>query len=216
MRDFFKHNKHVYLALYLPIYLAAFFLVESVVTTHYTPIYWPAVDDAVPFDYNWILIYLLWAPLMAATGVYLMLRDPDAFRRYMYRIMIGFTVSTIIFFAFPNGQDLRPLDFQGEGIFAHWVRLTYIVDTNTNVMPSVHVIGAVFMAQCYFDSPKLKKHRWLPPLAAIVAALICYATLAVKQHSALDVVAGLALCVPVWFIVDVYIAKKMRARASQG
>ena len=51
MKQYLKKNSHLLLILYLAVYFPAFFWVESYITpdTPYTSIYWPLVDDWIPF-----------------------------------------------------------------------------------------------------------------------------------------------------------------------
>ena len=52
-------NRHWLWALYLPVYLAAFFWIESYITpqSDYWVSYWPLVDDAIPFCPPFVLAY---------------------------------------------------------------------------------------------------------------------------------------------------------------
>lgn len=113
MKQYLKKNSHLLLILYLAVYFPAFFWVESYITpdTPYTSIYWPLVDDWIPFCEWFILPYYLWALMLVAVGLHLLFADVPAFRRYMYRIMVGFSLSILFFVLFPNGQDLRPASF---------------------------------------------------------------------------------------------------------
>ena len=89
------------------------------------------------------------------------------------------------------------------------VRAIYAADTNTNVIPSVHVIGAIFAAFGLCSTKKLK-HRWLKPAVIVLAALISIATCFVKQHSILDVFAGIALSAIIYPIVYIFIKNRMK------
>jgi membrane-associated phospholipid phosphatase len=71
-------------------------------------------------------------------------------------------------------------------------------DTNTNVFPSMHVIGAIGAVIGAFDSGIFKKWRWV---ILVFALLICASTVFVKQHAVLDTVGALALAIPIFFAV---------------
>ena len=72
----------------------------------------------------------------------------------------------------------------------------YSVDTNTNVLPSVHVLGTMAAISAVFCSelPLLQK-PWLRALLVVLALLINASTVFIKQHSLLDLLAGLLLSV---------------------
>ena len=66
----------------------------------------------------------------------------EGFRRYMWSDHAHVSVHRTLFCALiPNGQDLRPAVMPRDNIFCDLVAYTYSLDTNTNVFPSVHVLG---------------------------------------------------------------------------
>jgi len=121
--------------------------------------------------------------------------------------MIGFNLCLMVYFTFPNGQNLRPASFEHPNIFTNLVQALYLHDTNTNVMPSMHVIGASAVVFAVFDSKKLRK-RWSCITAVVVMVIIDLSTVFIKQHSILDVWAGLAVSAVIYFCVYKVIKKK--------
>ena len=106
--------------------------------------------------------------------------------------------SLLFCLVFPNGQDLRPAVFPRENVFTMLVARIYASDTNTNVLPSMHVIGSV--AACIGAWYSRALRRWFP-LVLVVAVLIILSTVFVKQHSILDIFAGLLVCLPLWWLI---------------
>jgi membrane-associated phospholipid phosphatase len=185
--------------MYFPFYFIAFALAEKYITSGYWVSYLP-LDDNIPFVGEFVLAYLLWFPAVWGMGILLLFIDPAAFRRYIWSIMIGYTISLAVYFIFPNGQDLRPDSFDRSSIFTRMVQSFYLHDTNTNVLPSMHVIGASAVAFAFFDSPRLNK-PWLRITAVVAAVLIDASTVLIKQHSILDVWAGLAVSLVIYLVV---------------
>ncbi len=206
LRDY----KHVFLILYVPVYLISFFLIEMLVPSdgNYWVSYCP-LDDFIPFDEYFIIPYCLWYPFLILTGIYLLIKDVPEFKRYMYCIMIGFSFCLVFYLLFPNGQDLRPQTFARENIFASTVKAIYAADTNTNVIPSMHVIGAVFAAVSICRTKSLKQ-KWIKAAAVILAVMISLSTCFIKQHSILDVFAGIAVTLFVYAIFRIFIKMKLR------
>ncbi len=198
-RTSMKTHAHVLLVLYAPLYLIAFFLLERHVVTDYWVSYTP-FDDKIPFLEGFVVFYGLWYPLLVGTGLYLLLRDVPAFRRYMYFIIIGFSLSLAICLVFPNGQDLRPVTFARDNVFTRIVQALYRSDTNTNVLPSMHVVGCVAAVLAAFDTAPAHK-AWIRAGVVAAGVLICASTVFIKQHSILDFYAGAAVSVPIWFVV---------------
>lgn len=205
LRDY----KHVFLILYVPIYLISFFLVELLVPSDVD--YWVSycpLDDLIPFNEYFIIPYYMWYPFLFMVGIYLMIKDVLEFKRYMYCIIIGFTFCLVFYLLFPNGQDLRPETFERDNIFVTMVKAIYAADTNTNVIPSMHVIGALFAA-ISICTTKMLKEKWVKPSAVILAVLISFSTCFVKQHSILDVFAGIAVVVVVYTIISIFMKEKL-------
>jgi hypothetical protein len=144
--------KHAVWLLYFPFYFIAFSLAEKYITSGYWISYLP-LDDSIPFVGEFVLAYLLWFPAVWGMGILLLFIDPAAFRRYIWSIMIGYTISLAVYFIFPNGQDLRPGSFDHSNILIRMVQSFYQHDTNTNVLPSMHVIGASAVMFNRYDRP---------------------------------------------------------------
>jgi membrane-associated phospholipid phosphatase len=204
--------KHALWLLYLPVYFTAFSLAENYITTDYWVSYTP-LDDKIPFIEQFVIAYAVWFPAIWGTGLYLLFRDPDPFRRYVWSLIIGYSFSLAVYFIFPNGQNLRPASFEHTNIFTDAVRAFYTSDTNTNVLPSMHVIGASAVVFAVFDSKKLRR-PWLCVTSVIVTVMIDLSTVFIKQHSILDVWAGLAVSAAVYIIVYGVIRKRQSKKAN--
>ncbi len=199
LRSYLKHNPHLWYLLFLPAFLICFFSLEAYIGPDraYWSVYSP-LDDAIPFLEFFVLPYYLWYPLLVSTGLMLLLWDVPNFKKYMRFLIIGFGAALLFCLLVPNGQDLRPESFERDNIFTRLVAMMYRMDTNTNVFPSMHVIGSVAAAVAVWKSQRLRPLR-LPWL--ILAVAISLATVFIKQHSIVDVFGGLAFCLPIyWWI----------------
>lgn len=179
-------------ALWLPLYLLLFLALERMPTGRYWATQLP-VDARIPFCEWFVIPYCLWYPFLVITGLYLLRRDRAAFRRYMFFLGSTFLLSELIWFLLPNGQDLRPAVLPRENPLTALIAGLYRVDTNTNVFPSVHVLGSVGAALAVWDCCALSEKKLLRAGAAALAAVICLSTVLIKQHAVLDVVGGLLL-----------------------
>ena len=197
----------------MPCYLAVFFTVEHFITDNYWATQLP-IDDAIPFCKYFIVIYNIWAPLLVVLGLYLIHTDPEGFRRYIWSLIFTYGVSTLFCVLVPNGQDLRPAVVEGNDFFAWLVRTTYAADTNTNVFPSVHVVGVLSALFAVYRTPGLKKWGWRVGATVLGAAIIA-ATLLVKQHAFIDALAGLAVGALGYVVVYVLIGTRRDRRAQE-
>ena len=191
IKQFFKTHPHAWWGFYLPVYLAAFFIIEHFITDNY----WATqtvLDRYVPFCEWFIFPYVSWSPLLVVLGVYLILKDGEGFRRYMWYIMVTFTTAVVFCILIPNGQDLRPAVMPRDNIFCDLVAYTYSLDTNTNVFPSVHVVGVIDAWFAIWHTRGLKKRAWRWS-TAVYGVLVIASTMFIKQHAVIDVLAGLAV-----------------------
>ena len=192
--------------LYIPIHLIWYFALEQTVTADYHTIRC-AWDNLIPFCEWFIFPYFSWFLYMVVTGLYFLFNDDEAFEHYMLSLVFGFFISTFICSVFPNGQDLRPIGYDNN-FAAQVVKLTQDFDTNTNVFPSMHVVGALGAAVAIARSKKLKSVVWLQIMNWVLCVAIIMATVFLKQHSVLDIVAGMVVCTLVfWFVYTGYAGK---------
>ncbi len=188
--------KHLLLLLFWPIYGIIFTTIERVINPgiagEFTVISC-AWDDLVPFN-EWFLIpYLFWFVFIIGMLFYTLLWDIKSFRRFMYFIMLTYLTTCIIYIVFPNGQELRPPQFERDNILTRFMTWFYTFDTNTNVCPSLHVIGSVAVLYASWSSKHFSTPLWRCAYTA-VTVLICASTVFLKQHSLLDIPPALVLC----------------------
>lgn len=180
------------------VFVTAFFIIEKEAPTEG---YWVTdlpIDDKIPFIPQFIVFYVLWYPLFVAVGVPLMIFDGNAFKRYMYFTMAALTLSLVFCVIVPNGQDLRPADMEVSGFSTWLLSKIWSADTNTNVFPSMHILGCIGAVAGAFDSGIFKKWRWV---IVVFAVLISASTVFVKQHAVIDTVGAALFAVPIFFAV---------------
>ena len=194
-KTFFKNNKHLLLLLLLPVYFIYFFFAEKLVPSdgEYFVVYSP-LDDKIPFVESFVIFYYVWYAMLALAGIYPLLKgDKGAFVRYILIIYITFFGSVTFGLLFPNGQNLRPdLTALGrENVFIRLIAGLYEADTCTNVLPSMHVMGSFACVFAVMDAKGFPK--WGVVVMAILAVGVSASTVLIKQHSIVDVYAGLAV-----------------------
>lgn len=206
IKTWIRENPHVWWALVLPVYLTLFFIIEHFIKDNY----WAtqtSIDYHIPFIPQFIVIYDSWSFLLFALGIYLIVKDPEGFRRYMWTILLTFFTATAFCALVPNGQDLRPAVMEQHNFFTWMVQYTYSLDTNTNVFPSVHVLGVLAALFAIWHTLGMKKWTWRVS-SLIYGILIIASTLFVKQHAFIDVLAGLFLGAIGYVVVYVIIGRR--------
>lgn len=194
-----KEYKHLWWLLFWPIYWLRYPIIENLnPATNYHPIYCK-VDDMIPF-LEWFLIpYALWLVFKLAMCAYTLLYDIDSFKRYMKFLAVSMSISSVIFLIYPSCQNLRPAEFPRDNLLTQLVQLLYQTDTNTNVFPSEHAIGAIAVLIAAVHTKSLRSPGKIAVIACLTV-LICVSTVFLKQHSILDVVAALPVCAAAYLI----------------
>lgn len=185
--------RHLWYLLYWPVFGLAFFALERVwLRAEYHPVHC-ALDDLIPFCELFLIPYLLWFVFLTGMVVYALFFDVEAFRSLMKFVVVSYTAALVIYLLFPNCQELRPMVFDRDNLFTRFLAEFYLFDTNTNVCPSLHVIGSVAVAFSAWHSKRLSTPGWRLAFA-VTAALISVSTVFLKQHSAWDLLVALLVC----------------------
>ena len=196
--------RHVLLLLYWPLYLLAFLYIERFAGGIYTPVHC-FLDDAIPWCEIFIVPYFLWFPYLAGMLLWCLLRDVDCFRRLMLYLIVTFTAAVVIYRLFPTCQELRPDPIPRDNVFARMTAFLYWLDTPTDVFPSEHVIGSAGVVFAAWSGEELRKYRgWILALGI----LICASTVFVKQHSVLDHLASVPVCLAGWLLCFIKRSKR--------
>ncbi|MDO4438973.1 MAG: phosphatase PAP2 family protein [Eubacteriales bacterium] len=182
------------------VYLVWFFILEQKVTDNYHIIH-VGLDDYIPFVEYFIVPYLLWFVYVFAVWAFLLFKDREMFKKLSIFLFSGMFFSLFVCTIYPNGTDFRPVIDPEKNIFAFLVYKLYGIDTPTNVLPSIHVFNsiavhiAILKSKCFEKKPVIK---WG---SLVLCISICLATVFLKQHSSVDVIAAGFLAYVVYGIV---------------
>ena len=209
--------KHLFLLLYWPVYGLMFWLMERGLSLTYHPVV-SDFDSKIPFCEYFVFPYYFWFVFLAGIHIYTLLFDVPAFKKLMYFIIITYTVTTVIYLVYPTCQELRPTEFERDNFCVWVVKALYAFDTNTNVCPSLHVIGSFAVLFTTWHIKRFKTPIWQLALWIITIA-ISISTVFLKQHSVIDIYAALAVCAvsyPFAYILPDRIAQKRSGKAASA
>lgn len=203
--------RHLKLLLYWPVFGLFFLTVERLwIRETYYPISCP-LDNLIPFCEFFLIPYLFWFVFLVGIHIYTLLYDLESFQRLMKFITLTYSAAMVIYILFPNCQELRPVVFERDNIFTRFLEGFYQFDTNTNVCPSIHVIGSAAVALCAWHSRHFSIPEWRITFT-VIAVLISLSTVFLKQHSVLDVLAALPICAIAYLLVYRPRGKKTQIR----
>lgn len=207
---------HVFLVLFWPVFEIAFASVEVLRPLDACHPVWCPLDDLIPFNEWFLFPYLFWFVFLAGMNVYLFFCDPNAFRRFMYFTILTYTATMVFYMIYPTCQNLRPETFPRNNLLTRFIAHFYAFDTNTNVCPSLHVIGAFAAVFGAWDTPRFQSPLWKTAYF-VMALLISISTMFMKQHSALDVISAFGVCAVGYlavYILPSCLKKRQEARTA--
>ncbi len=189
LKVFFYNYRHGWILSYFVIYLMWFTYLEQTVTRRFHVVHM-AVDDLIPFVEIFIVPYLLWFGYVALAIAYFFFKNAPDFYKLCIFLIVGMTIFLIASTVYPNGHYLRPRVFERNNIFITLVKGLYMVDTPTNLFPSIHVYNSIGVHLAVMHSEQLKDKRWLRRGSFVLMSSIVASTMFLKQHSVFDVITG--------------------------
>jgi len=181
--------------------LIALFGIENIFVVGKYDMYSP-IDDFIPFIPVFVVPYFMWYLFIIAVGVYFLLKSKEDLRKTFLSINISMVLTLIIYLLFPSYQSLRPLSYGGD-IFSQWVKFLQAGDSSSCVCPSLHVSVCITLFLGVASCVPLKRKAGMKILAFILTVFICSSTVLIKQHSIVDVEAGVLMSVLVYIYVYV-------------
>ena len=205
--------RHLWLAMFWVAFGLGFYALERLIPRDYYHPQWRPLDDLIPFNELFIIPYMFWFLFLLGAHVFTGLKEPAAFKRLMYFVMITYGTALIVFAVYPTCQELRPAQFERDNFLTRLMAWFYTFDTNTNVNPSLHVCGSFAAAAAFTDVKKFSGLGWKIVNYGI-AVLISLSTVFVKQHSVIDMFWGLVLSCAAYLLVYCVDWTKVRSRIS--
>ncbi|MBQ2960249.1 MAG: phosphatase PAP2 family protein [Oscillospiraceae bacterium] len=180
-------------------YFTLYFLTENLIPIEKCRPVHCAVDDLIPFCEYFVIPYVLWYGLIVFSLGYFLLYNIDAFKKLQTYIIITQIVAMIIYIAFPNRQDLRPEFFPRDNFCTDIIALLYAFDTSTGVCPSLHCAYSIGIASVWLKEKD--ENVWLRAFIALFCLIICISTMFIKQHSFVDFIAAIPVCILAEYLV---------------
>ncbi|MDO4490115.1 MAG: phosphatase PAP2 family protein [Lachnospiraceae bacterium] len=186
--------------MYLILYMICFCLLEQRdVPVHLITC---KLDQMIPFCEWFIIPYYLWFLYIAVFLFWFAFgpSDLEEFRRYSLYLCTGMTIFLFVSWIWPNGLAIRPTAFPRDNMLTSLVKGLYKTDTPTNVFPSIHVFNSLATTMAVWESRYFRKKTAARWSSLILTVLIVLSTLFLKQHSVVDMTAGLLLGWLLWYV----------------
>ena len=197
---------HLKLLLGWVVYFTLYVLTESLIPPERCHVVHCALDDRIPFREEFVIFYVGWYFLILFSLGYFLLYSVDSFRKLQTYFILIQLVAMAVYLLWPSRQELRPQVFPRENLLTAVVGLLYRIDTPTGVCPSVHVAGSVAIASVWLRERRAKP--WQKAAIGCFCLLVCLSVSFLKQHSVVDILAAIPLClIAEWFV---FLRKKKR------
>ena len=194
-----KQYSHVKLLGGWIFYFSMYFITENLIPAERCHPIHCALDDLIPFNEFFVIFYVFWYLLVFGFLLWYLLYGVEQFKQLQTYIIVTQVVAMTVYVLWPSRQDLRPEVFARDNALTQLIAFIYSFDTSTGVCPSLHVTYSIGILSVFWKDRKSPPFaRWL--LLAVVL-MICAAVCFVKQHSVLDVVAALPVCLLAEWIV---------------
>ena len=184
--------RHILLLLGWVFYFTMYFVTENLIPPERCHPMHCVLDDLIPFNEFFVFFYVGWYLLVFGSLLYYFLYDADKFSKLQTYIIVTQVVAMTAYVLWPSRQDLRPAVFPRENVLTAIIAFIYSFDTSTGVCPSLHVAYSIGILSAGLKDRALP--LWSKVLLTFVVIMICLAVCFVKQHSALDVLAALPVC----------------------
>ena len=173
-------------------YFAMYFITENLIPVERCHEIHCALDDMIPFHEGFLIFYAGWYLYVVAALAYPFFYNVEGFKKLQVFIMITQAVAMLCYIVYPSIQNLRPEQFPRENFFTWVLGIIYAFDTPTGVFPSLHVAYSAGIVSVSLKDKELP-FGW-KAFVVFFAVMVCFAVSFVKQHSALDVIAALPVC----------------------
>ena len=173
-------------------YFVMYFVTENLIPASACHPMHCALDDIIPFNEFFLIFYVGWYALVFCSLAYTFFFDVPNFKKIQTYIIITQVIAMTCYVVWPTRQDLRPTVFERDNFLTTLTAFIYSFDTSTGVCPSLHVGYSLGILSVALKDRELGT-GWKIALGFTVF-MICCAVCFVKQHSALDVLFALPMC----------------------
>lgn len=181
----------------MPAYIFGFYVIETVDLGQNWHEIHCFLDDLIPFNEYFIIPYYGWHILSILTIFYTLKYDEETYKKLMRFFIFGAAVSFTVYLIYPSSLNLRPVEFERDNFMTMLVKNMYEMDTPTNVMPSMHIIGS--MGLLFTSWKSVGEGSRIKKILTLIAVIFIFAsTVILKQHSIIDVVAAIPVSIAGW------------------
>lgn len=192
-------NGHLLLLLGWVVYFLLYFLTERLIPPEKCHLIHASLDDRIPFCEGFVIFYAGWYFLIIGSLLYFLRDSVNSFIHLQSYIVIVQLLATVIYIVYPSRLELRPEVFTEKNLWTTILGWIYRMDTPTGVCPSLHVAVSLGIASTWLREKIVKP--WIRGVITLFCFGVCLSVVFVKQHSVIDILAAIPLCLLAeWFV----------------
>lgn len=153
-------------------------------------------DELIPFMPQFIIIYFGCYIFWVVNYTMAAMREEDVKYQFFTADFYARLICMLCFIFYPT-TNTRP-DLIGNDIWTQAVRVLYAVDAPLNLFPSIHCMASWF--SCIAVRKAKNIPGWYKGFSLVMAVLVFWSTLALRQHVWQDVIGGVLLAEVTWRI----------------
>jgi len=157
-----------------------------------------AFSLALPFEQAWPVVQWTEALYVAAYAFVptapLLALGARGLRRLSVSGILGTIIVTLLWLVVPVTATNRPFD--PDGALGHLLAWEQGSSNGVAAFPAFHVLWALFVAELWADNGRVAGRAWWRVAGWVLAVVIAVSTLTTGMHTVLEVVAAVALFVP--------------------
>lgn len=178
-----------------------------------------------PATTEWFAFFYFWYFFLLAAHIFpilLAVRDLELLGEFTLGMLILFCVGHTVYILVPGFGPYRAMADAFENQFPHGLWLDLVMSAVNSggamkdIFPSLHTAGPTFIALMSFRNRKRVPFTYTWPLITFFAGNIILATMFLRWHYIIDVVAGLALATFAALASPVITRWELRRRAREG
>ncbi len=162
------------------------------------PMIW--LDKQIPVISQFIWVYYLTFPVAIFCFFWAGAKDKKHMWNIWLTATICFAISGIVYFFWQTQMVLKPTDFVPVTLSDKFMVWTWGTCKPINCLPSQHCLMAIFITLCLYNQ-KNTTPLCMRISGYVLTVLIFMATLFLRQHYILDLVAALVIALPCYLIV---------------
>jgi membrane-associated phospholipid phosphatase len=149
-----------------------------------------SLDRAIPVIKIFVVPYVAWVAYISLSLVYLCFKDSTLAFKTILVFDLGLLVCFTIYYFYQTEGPIRPV-ITGHDFLSRTFQYIYEIDQPYNSFPSIHVMSSYLLIRAICNSSWKKGwHLWI---IGCFSTSIILATMFIKQHFIIDVIAAILL-----------------------